>query len=280
MVSSFKNILIPVDLTVNTEVSIYKALELADGDTTIHLLYVENNGVTGLITALKKYLTAPERLIGKTEIKRKMDHWKISIEESSGKIKVRNWIVVNGSVQNTIEKKATQLGIDLIIIGKHGNHSWLPFLNTVLPSMIFKRTGIAVLTVTPGAMAHKLRRVVIPVIGDESIQLKMDMISNLCKKFSLHIHLLTFTNRNSDGTDLNVSSFLQAYQCLKLNSHCHLEYAVLYGDNKAKAILKYAEKVQADVLVVHPGSETKIGWPNKNIADMLPAASRMHVLAV
>ena len=59
-----------------------------------------------------------------------------------------------------------------------------------------------------------------------------------------------------------------------------MEYAVLYGNNKAKAILNYAKKIQADVLVVHPGSETKIGWPNKNIADMLPAASTMNVLAV
>lgn len=280
MISSFKNILIPIDLTINTEVSVKKALELADGDTTIHLLYVDDNGITGLLTALKKFFTNPVKLMVRQDIKRKMDDWKITIEESCTNIKVCTWIIVADSVQSTIEKKAIQWGIDLIIIGKNASHTWFPFLNTVVPSMLVEKTGIAVLTVTPGAIGNKVIKVVIPIIGNESIQLKMDMIANLCRKFRLHIHLLTFTGRNNDCTDLNVSSFLQAYQCLKLNNHCYLEYAVLHGYNKAKAILKYAEKIQADVLVVHPGSETKIGWPNKNISDMLPAASRMQVFAV
>ena len=216
----------------------------------------------------------------KQEIKRNMNEWKKAIEESYRNIKVCNWIVVAGSVQKTIQEEVVRLGIDLVIIGKNARHPWLPFLNTVFPSALVKKTGVAVLTVTPGSLSSRLRKVVIPILGNESIRLKMDMISNLCKKFRLNIHLLTFTNRNSDGTDLNVSSFLQAYQSLKFNNQCHLEYAVLFGNNKSKAILKYAEKIQADVLIVHPGSETKIGWPNKNISDMLPAKSRMHVLAV
>lgn len=280
MVSSFKNILIPVDLTINTDVSIKKALEFAEGNATIHLLYVEDNGITGVFTAFKKYLTNPLKLICKQEIKNTMGDLKLNIVKNHPGIKVYTWIVVSNSVQSAIEKQALRQGVDLIIIGKKANHSWLPFLNTVAPSRLFRNTGIAVLTITPAAIGYKVRKVVIPVIGNESIQLKIETISNLCRKFRLDIHLLTFTNRNNDGTDLNVSSFLQAYQCIKLNSNCHLEYAVLYGTNKAKAILKYAEKIQADVLIVHPGSETKIGWPNKYIADVLPAESRMHVLAV
>lgn len=278
--SSFKNILIPIDLSINTEMLVKKALELADGDTTIHLLFVEDNGISGLFRALKKYMTDEGKFIRKQEIKRKMDVLKIRMEESCKNIKVCNWIVVANSVQNSIRDKALQLGVDLIIISKNNNHSWFPFLNRVIPSMLVKKTGIAVLTLTAHASDNKVRNVVIPIIGNDSVQLKMDMISNLCKKFKLNIHLLTFTRGNDDNNDLNVSSFLQAYQCLKLYNNCNLEYAVLYGDNKAKAILKYAEKIQADILIVHPGSETEIGWPNKNITDMVPTASRMHVLAV
>jgi nucleotide-binding universal stress UspA family protein len=280
MVSAFKNILIPVDLTINTEVSIKKALELTDNDSIIHLLYVDNNGLSGSFIALKNYFTDPGGLMRKQEIKRKLNQWKAAIGDSHKNLKVSTWIIESGSVQKTIEDVSMRLDIDLIVIGKNANHPWLPILNTVVPSALVKKTGIAVLTVTPGSMSSRLRKVVIPIIGNESIRLKMDMIFNLCKKFRLNIHLLTFTNRKNDGTDLNVSSFLQAYQSLNFNNHCHLEYAVLYGNNKAKAIWKYSEKVQADVLIVHPGSETKLGWPNKNISDMLPAKSRMYVLAV
>jgi hypothetical protein len=59
-----------------------------------------------------------------------------------------------------------------------------------------------------------------------------------------------------------------------------VEYAALYGSNKAKAILKYAEKVNADMLLVYPEVETKIGWLNTHISDVLPPASKVQVLAV
>ena len=279
MAYSFKNILIAVDLSINTEVLIKKALELADSDTTIHLLHVEPHGTGGLFTILKRYLAGRKDLIEKQEIKNKIGEW-MTIEESSVNIKVCNWIVEAGSIQGSIEKKAIELGVDIIIIGKNSDHSWLPFLKTVHPGELIKNTGIAVLTVTPGATLYKVRKVVIPILGNESIQHKMDMISTLCRKFRLNIHLLTFMSRNHEGTDITVSLFLRSYQYLKLNNPYPVEYAVLCGNNKAKAILKYAEKIRADILLVHPGSETKTGWPNKNISDMLPAASGMNILAV
>ena len=48
MQSGFKTILIPVDFTINTEIAVKKALEVADiNEATIHLLHVlqENNSL-------------------------------------------------------------------------------------------------------------------------------------------------------------------------------------------------------------------------------------------
>ncbi|HET7898016.1 MAG TPA: hypothetical protein VFL47_10110, partial [Flavisolibacter sp.] len=61
---------------------------------------------------------------------------------------------------------------------------------------------------------------------------------------------------------------------------CPVEYAVVHGSNKAKAILQYAEKTGADILLVQPEKETKIGWGDRHISDVLPRGSKMQVLAV
>ena len=87
-------------------------------------------------------------------------------------------------------------------------------------------------------------------------------------------------NEEPEVDDHNASALLQVYQWLKTSIHCPVEYAVLQGHNKAKAILAYAEKINADILLVHPETETKIGWLNKQISDVLPPASKMQVLAI
>jgi hypothetical protein len=82
------------------------------------------------------------------------------------------------------------------------------------------------------------------------------------------------------AVDFNPSALLQVYQWLKTSIHCPVEYAVLEGQNKAKSILDYAEKVNADILLIHPESESRIGWLNKQISDVLPPASKIQVLTL
>jgi hypothetical protein len=62
--------------------------------------------------------------------------------------------------------------------------------------------------------------------------------------------------------------------------HCTIECAVLKGYNKARAILDYAKRIDADMLLVNTKSETKIGSFNRHISNVLPAASRMQVLTL
>jgi hypothetical protein len=73
---------------------------------------------------------------------------------------------------------------------------------------------------------------------------------------------------------------LKLYQWLKNNFHCQVDYAVLPNYNKAKSLLDYAKKIDADILLVNERSETRMGWMNNHIADMLPPESRVQVLSV
>jgi len=278
MNNKFKTILVPVDFSVNTEVAVKKAMDLATEGTVIHLLNVQMDLFLGLSPRTYQYVVENAIQNNRDVIDEQLQQWKWAIEESSEGIKVCTWIAYHSSVPSVIEKKVKELHADLIIIGKNSHHSWFPFLNTVVPSNIAERTNVPVLTVKPGALHSKTKKIVVPITS-EMADHKMEIINALCHTFRAKVFLVSFM-KDGIPSDLHISSLPQVYQWQKMKSHCPVEYTVLHGANKARELLNYAEKINADVLLVQPQSETIIGWLNKHISDVLPPESKVQVLAV
>lgn len=263
---SFKNILVPVDFSLNTEVAINKTLELIDEEgSMIHLLHVNKSG------SFKKDMLF--------DCEKKLKEWRDTIEDDHPSVSVQLWIDESASVQNAIEQKAKAVSADLIVIGQTSTHNWLPVLKTVLPMRLAASAHIPVLTVKPGSLHNKTKTVVVPVAG-EIPDIKIQALERLCRKARLNIHLVAFADEKNVLQETSASSLLQMYQWLKAKLRCPVEYAVMNGSNKAKAILQYAEKNDADILLVYPKKETQLSWWNQHIPDVLPAHSKVQVLAV
>jgi nucleotide-binding universal stress UspA family protein len=276
MNTSFESILIPVDLSINTELSVKKALELSDRGTIIHLLHVQSYPTALIPGAAKQYFT---NATDRSEIENCLRQWKSAIDESELGVEVCTWVIPGASIQEAIEKKATQLAVDLIIISKNSHHSWFPFLNTVDSSRVVQNTGIPVLTVKPGSFHNKIRKVIVPVSAN-SVQDKMEIIASICKKFKVHIYLVTIMGNHSEPLGFYATSLLQLYKWVKTSIGCPVEYSVLKGRNKARAILNYAEKINADILLLYPETETRIGWMNTQISDVLPPSTKVEIFTV
>lgn len=277
MSASFKNILVPVDFTINTEVAINKAMEVAGKEgSTIHLLYILTHLLHNLLPVnLKKNSTeyaSTDQAVAITML----TQWKDSIKKVAPSIDVQICIIPDVSIQANVSKKAIEIKADLIIIGKKSNYTWFQFLNKVLSSELAEATGCPVLTVKPGAMYTKIKTIVVSVTEDVP-QHKMEAIEILCKKFRAKVHLVSFTNVPAN---FSASSLLKLYQWLKNTLHCPVECIVLPGYNRPRALLKYTEKIEADILLVNPKTETKMGWMNRHISDALPAHSKVQVLAM
>jgi nucleotide-binding universal stress UspA family protein len=208
-----------------------------------------------------------------------LEQWKNSIMETKPLVTVHNEILFGSPVQQYIISKAVEWQVDVIVIGQKSNHSWFPFLNKVMPVELSDESRCAVLTVKPGALRNKIKTLVMPVSGSVSSH-KTEAITTLCRKFKLKIHLVTFMDEDHSLAEFSASSLLKVYQWLKASMRCPVEYAVLQGDNKAKAILDYSKKVEADILLLNSNSESRIGRWKGHIPDVLPAASRMQVLTV
>ena len=262
---SFKTVMIPVDFSRNTEVAIKKAIEFADENSAqFYLLHIGSS---------RPFFSHVDRT-GKSP-QEKMSEWKQAVEEAFPHIQVRFLVLSRIPVLDGIVEKAIDWQPDLIVIGKSAGRSWFSFLRKVSSGELVRKANAAVLTVRPGSLHHRIRTVVVPVLEEVS-QPKKEAIAALCKKSRLKVHLVTFSDEKTKLT--GASALIRLYQWLKETLHCPVEYAVLQATNKTKALLLYAEKMEADVLLAD--LETKNGGLNRHLTDMLSPFSKMQVLAV
>jgi nucleotide-binding universal stress UspA family protein len=264
---------VPVDFSINTEVAIKKALEVVDRQGgVIHLFHVKKNINHNLLSLV---WSKPQDIKGYAKI---LARWKTFLEVADVTVKVTYSIENHFSIQRCIEQKTKQIKADLVVIGKKSNHSLLFFLNTVFPDKLCELTNSAVLTVKPGSLHNKIRTLVVPITtGFPSY--KIDAIAALSRKGCLKVFLVTFSNAQYVPAEFSASALLKAYQWLRGSVHCQVEYSVLQGKNKSKALMLFAKKINADVLLLDPSSETKVGWINRHL-DNLKAGSNVQVLSV
>lgn len=280
MQTGFRTILVPVDFSVNTEVAISKAIELCDGpNATIHLLHVMRVAISGMSDIFGFFGRNSTNSLGHhAAMQRKMRYWMNFIQEANPGINTCSWVRYETSVEKAIYKKTREIRADLIVIGKNSQHRFFPFLNTVISSRIARKTHTAVLTVKPGSFDRSLKMVVVP-FGEKFPEEKIEMINALRSKFRVHIRLLMLVEKGNDPDVLQIS-LLNVCQVLRSYQIDNISYEVIASHNKAWDILRYSWKVNADMLIVNPGVETKMSWFNKHLSDELPVQSQTQVLAI
>jgi hypothetical protein len=138
---------------------------------------------------------------------------------------------------------------------------------------------LPVLSVKPGSLHQDIRNVVMPVNEQMPIH-KLEALKVLCRKSKIRVFLLSFVNGDQVPVAFSASALIQTFQWLKTCLQCPVEYAVVHGQNKVKAIVQFAADKQADVLLLNPDAETGFGWPKKYISDLIPDDSKMQVLTV
>lgn len=272
----FNKILVPVDFSVNTEVAIVKALELiGDAVAVIHLLHVRQ---AGLFHTFWEYVTGRTNETGDTA-QHKLDELQERIIKLRPNVQVSCWVAEMMPVDQGISQKAARLGVDLIVIGKHSGHSFFSFAKGVRSAKIAAATGIPVLTAKPGSLYGPVKTVVIPV-GPKFPRRKLELLDAWKNRPGFRIRLVSFIHPENNDAYSN-ESLMNTFRLLKSNWPGSVEYEVLRGSNQAKALLKYCGKVNADMLIVYPGAETKTGgFRNRHISELLPPDSRTQVLAV
>ena len=270
MAATFDKILIPVDFSLNTEIAVKKALELAgNGQTDIHLLHV--------VRPARKTMSQFRIWVAE----RDMHQWKHDIQAAGANVRVKTHILRGNPVQQTIIECARMLGPDLIIIGKQNRHRRWWFSSRISPDIMAKKSDCPVLTAKPGSLDSPTRVIVLP-IRNFLPERKLEWAVLLARKFKAQVHLLAVGENAGAKDGLLSQSFLRAYHHLREKLHHPVEYSTSPRHNAAKATLDYAELIMADLILVNPQTESGIsGFTGfRHISDLLNRDSKIQVLDV
>jgi nucleotide-binding universal stress UspA family protein len=270
MAAAFDKILIPVDFSLNTEIAVRKAVELAGTDqNTIYLLHAVHPGKT----AKNQFrLWVAER---------DLNQLRHTIQQSAPHVRVKTYVLKGSSVLQTIIECAVVIAPDLIIVGKHHNRRRFFPTGSVSPDILAKQTDCPVLTVKPGSVENRTRLIVLP-IRDFLPERKLEWAVLLAKRFKAQVHLLAIGDEAVPKDGMLSQTFLKAYHHLREKLHHPVEYSADARHNPAKAALSYAEMVMADMILVNPQTESGItGFTGfRHISDLLTPDSRIQVLDV
>jgi nucleotide-binding universal stress UspA family protein len=263
MQSTVNNILIPIDFSINTEVAITKTLQLFGSyPVHIHLLHIVKS--------------KPTFAVGMANMV-KLDALKINMLNEAPSLNVTYESCTGRSIQNKIIAKAKN-GFDLIIIGKNNSHPYLQFLTTVNADKLSTVSNVPVLTAKPGALHHNGKTIVVPVKNALSLY-KMNILEALCRNSNVRVYLLA-CNKTAHPDENTTSSLIQIYQWIKSSFHCHVEYASIISKGGGRAILNFAQMINADILLLQAEVETKIYTLNIHIQDIIPSGSKLQIFSI
>jgi nucleotide-binding universal stress UspA family protein len=281
MDSCFATIIIPVDFSTETDAAIEKALELSTGRSTIHLLYIQGH------TAIPRASRAASLLKGLSYFEQqdkcfgtKLLQLKSKIKGSNAEVQVVLKIVRDVDAKQVIINEIEKLSADLIVIGKNYKRTYLSLLfNQTLPVSLVRKAPCTVLTVSSRALSEAMRVVIVPLVENAACA-EMGIMATFSNSNRLNIHLVTFAGHGANLFDSAPSPVLRAYQWLKTSLRCQVQCKVLPARNKAKAMLKYAEAVNADVVLVDASIRQKSSWFGGYVTSLLQPRSEISVLAV
>lgn len=276
----FKNILIPVDFSVNTEVAVKQAVELAStSGSLIHLLHViKPQTIRGMITATNQPVSPLSKNYCANKAFNELQEWRHAIEESISNCEVSTY-VVEGTVHGKIQNVAKEIKPQLLIIGKNNNHKFFSLFNSVCPNGLAKTTGCPVLTIMRRTVNAKIKIIVVPV-GSFIPNRKIELVIEFARSYRAAVHLVTIPSKIG-VEEKNGNSFLETYRILKASLTSPIEHHILKGGNLPKVILEYAEYVGADLIFVNPGTESKISnFTGKHINDALTSSSKLRILSI
>lgn len=281
MATEFKNILIPVDFSINTEIAVKKAIELAKGnDTIVHLLHV----VPAIFSVLPVETFFPDDSFrNNNEVDRagrKLVQWKNSIIEMFPDICIEIHLMKGYFIQQQITRLAKRIHPQLIIVGKHHHHNWFNFLNTVSPNKLAKITHCPVLIVRTGMLNGKIRSIVFPVQTFVPAQ-KIDMLITLATRYRAKVFLVILVNPSNEAPTPLYNAFIDTYRLLTTSINRPVDYEMVAETNVVKASIDFAESIKADMVLISPEPESRISLLTETqVSEVVKNQSRKNALHV
>jgi nucleotide-binding universal stress UspA family protein len=185
-----------------------------------------------------------------------------------------------GNIEQIIVEYAIRHYIDLIIMGSFQKVVLGNLFGTLSINRLSWKVNRPVLTVKSIPLPEEIRNIVLPVHGSLPIR-KITLASYIAKQFNATIHLVGLTKRFEESAEGETLYMSKAYQLLRDNTNLTIECHADTDNNIADATLKYAQKVQADLIIVNSGKELLLsGFINRLFARFIFNESKIPVMTI
>src|SRR5690349_19621338 len=199
---TLKNILIPIDFSINTETVFEKIIALIEPcNSVIHLLHVVKplpKRDQRALFVFQNNVTCEDE-----ETQRiKLSELKQNLFKSLPSLKVNIHVVKGKSVQQHITEKSIELNAELIVIVKKRRQKLFASTHSVNTTLIVKETNAAVMIVNPHAIPNKIKSIVLPV-NTSVPERNLELLAALTGKNKPVVHLVTMSDKNENADKRN-----------------------------------------------------------------------------
>ncbi len=275
----FNKILVPVDFSSKSRTAMEKALEIArQYKCSIHLLHVVTIAPFEAVAMAEGHMAIPYNMIdNKNELTFQLEKLRNHLNFISGNSVSVQYTIINGTWNQAIIDFVAQNEIDLVLIGQKGRALNKRKMH-LKPDVIAERANVPVITVPSNRRLTKLYSIVIPITDFLPVRKLMYGIY-LAYEYDTTIKLLGIEN---DKTNEQVQYYLaKARQIIADNCDVRVETEIIVSQNVAEAVNQFAMYRSADLIIVNPGSQTKMpGFFSSLLGNILQKYSAPPVLTV
>jgi nucleotide-binding universal stress UspA family protein len=251
-----KNILTPTDFSATAHLAIEHSAFMARlSKATLHLLHVIK------ISEFTYTINNPAA-IGNDLKDIENFSWQ-KLNEIAEQLCIKYGITVNtliskGNPSEEIEIAVTNYNIDIVIMGTHGTSGFNEFFIGSNAHKTIKKCHCPVLTVQVDSKKIGFHDIVLPVENTNHSLEKVNKTIDFAKLYAAKIHLLGIHHNIEDFNEKQFELMLENVE--KVIHHAGLSYdrTIVKGDNLAEQTLKYANKNNADLIVVLTDHESEL----------------------
>ncbi|MDG1724409.1 MAG: universal stress protein [Bacteroidia bacterium] len=246
-------ILVPMDFSDSSINALYYAVEMACFfDSEVTLLHVISKS-----TLSNLFVNKSETALLRDKIKKKLEDVKIEILDKWPDTKV-NTVVSDGKPFKIINRIAEKNNCDTIVMGTNGVNGIEQFTGSTT-SRVIKSSEIPVIAVKEKRTEPKFDKIVLPLDLTRTSKQKIDWAVKVGKKYNSTVHIIMELEKDELIGKKIKANLNQAESILRkygIEYESHLLDNREYPDHLGKDTIKYAEKIDADLIIIMTKSET------------------------
>jgi len=247
-------ILVPMDFSDSSINAVYYAVEMANlFDSEITLLHVISKS-----TLSSLFINDSEVALLRDKVRKKLEDIKTEILEKWPKVSV-NTLVSEGKPFKVINKIAMDSKCDTIVkMGTNGANGIEQFTGSTT-SRVIKSSTIPVIAVKEKKTEPRFDKIVLPIDLTKTSKQKIDWAVKMGIKYNSTIHILMELEKDELIEKKVKANLHQAESIFEKNGvkyESHLLDDRSYPDHLGKDTIKYAEEINADLIMIMTKSET------------------------